>query len=430
MANNNVFLYQNEIPDDVYFSSNCYIMNDIPLHWHNFIEIELVLEGTADNIHNGIFSSIKRGHVSLLRINDYHAVKNSKNLRILNLCIKDSAFSKNMLTQLNSTKNIISLDLDDETFKTVLFLCEACIKENSHSLRNNDYIKNLLECILILLLRLTPERSKPMKKYQNDQLNDAINYLHNHFRENPSLSTVASIAHYSVTHFSHVFHKKIGRSYNDYLNELKISYAKQILTTTDLKIIDAGYQSGFNSYNNFYSTFKHYTGLSPAEYKKAKNANVNPIGHSWRFGMDYTDIETNPAYVFIDTDILEAETEYVFSYCYSYDYIIDTFSVENSLNNMSIPIISKNSINLRDKKRTNRVTINFKTDSKVPYRITLIMGKGMNNINCEYRFTNLSELTLYKTGNESDNLAKYYTHASGNISWTNNADSYVRHIDK
>ena len=223
MSNNNVFLYQHEIPDNLYLSYHRTTLKDVPLHWHNYIEIELVLNGTADHIHNGIASTIKKGHISVLRINDYHTIKNCKDFRVLNLSIKDTALSENMLTQLNSIQNIIAADLDEDTFKTVLFFFEACIKENYSSKRNNDYIKNLLECILILTLRITPERSKPARKHQNDQLNNAVNYLHNHFRENPNLNTVAEIAHYSPTHFSHVFHKKIGRSYNDYLNRVKLS---------------------------------------------------------------------------------------------------------------------------------------------------------------------------------------------------------------
>ena len=421
--------YQHEIPDNLYLSYHRTTLQDVPLHWHNYIEIELVLNGTADHIHNGIASTIKKGHISVLRINDYHTIKNCKDFRILNLSIKDTALSENMLTQLNSIQNIIAADLDEDTFKTVLFFFEACIKENYSSKRNNDYIKNLLECILILVLRIIPERSRPARKHQNDQLNNAVNYLHNHFRENPNLNTVAEIAHYFPTHFSHVFHKKIGRSYNDYLNELKVAYAKQLLLTTNLKVIDVGYQSGFNSYNNFYSTFKHYTNFSPAEYKKRKATNINSTGFSWRFGLRFTDINTDPAYVFIDTNVLEGQTEYSFSYCYSYDYVIDAFSVENIENNKPIPIVDKSSVDLKDKKRSNIVTFKFKTDNKACYRITLIMGKGLNNVNCEYNYVNLNNLTLYKIGNESENLAQDFTYANGNVSWSENAAVYDRHID-
>ncbi len=208
MANENMYLYQNQISENDFLTSNRRTTHDVPLHWHNYVEIELVLAGTAEHIHNGIVSQLKKGHVSLFRINDYHAIKNSNNLEVFNLSIRDNAISERTLTQLNSTQSNLSFELDEETFKTVLFFCEACTKENSLHNRNEYYIKNLLECILILLLRLDFSPTKTIKKHQNSQLNSAINYLHNHFRENPNLNTIAKIAHYSSTHFSHVFHKK------------------------------------------------------------------------------------------------------------------------------------------------------------------------------------------------------------------------------
>lgn len=433
MANEEMYLYQNQISENDFLASSRRATHDVPLHWHNYVEIELVLAGTAEHIHNGIVSQLKKGHVSLFRINDYHAIKNSNNLEVFNLSIKDNAISERTLTQLNSTQSNLSFELDDETFKTVLFFCEACNRENVLHNRNEYYIKNLLECILILLLRLDSSPTKPIKKHQNSQLNSAINYLHNHFRENPNLNTIAKIAHYSSTHFSHVFYKKIGKSYNDYLNELKISYAKQLLTTTNLKVIDVGYQSGFNSYNNFYATFKQHTNLSPAEYKKKKMVHIHSLGYSWRFAIIDTDINENPAYIYIDTAPLKPNTEYCFSYYYSYDYIIAFESVKNSKTMERVWVTEPVITNLKDKKRTHKVEFRFKTTTNAPYKITLKMGKGLNNINCEYRYTNLNNLTLYEENNLMEpkvNLAQEYTYASGNVSWSDNSDAYDIHIDR
>ena len=431
MSDNTVFFHEEMIPENVSIAHYRKNIDSVPLHWHNYIEIEIIMGGSADHVMNGIESTIKKGHVSVLRINDYHSIKNSKDLDIFNLSIKDTFISESTLNTLNAVQTNLSFDLDSDTFNTIIFLCEAIIKENAYLNKSEKYMKNLLDCVFILLLRQESTSVKPIKKQYNDQLNAAVNYLHSHFRENPSLNTIAEFAHYSPTHFSHVFHKKIGRSYNDYLNDLKVSYAKLLLSTSNLKIIDAGYQSGFNSYNNFYSTFKHYTGLSPADYKKKKSITQTSGGHSWRFGLSETNIETNPAYVYIKTDVLEPETEYIFSYYYSYDYIIAFDRIQNSVTKQSIKIISQNTTELRDKKRTNRVEIFFKTKSKAPYCITLKMGKGLNNANCKHRYTALSDLTLLKANDTEAvlNPASEYTHANGAVTWSDNSEAYDPHID-
>lgn len=432
MANDTVLLHQDRIPEKDFLSCSHNIADDTPLHWHNYIEIEIVLSGTAEHIHNGVTSTIKRGSVSIFRINDYHEIKDSQKLEVLKFCIKDNVIPGKTLTSLNSIENNLSFNLDEETLETVVFFFNACKKENNLIDRNEDYIKNILECIIILLLRLEPSEIKPTKKHQNNHLHMAIEYLHSHFRENPSLSTISELVHYSPTHFSHVFHKKIGKSYNDYLNELKVTYAKQLLTTTNLKVIDVGYQSGFNSYNNFYSTFKQHTNLSPAEYKKKKFTNTQPFGYSWRFAIIDTDINTDPAYVYIKTCLLMHESEYYFSYYYSYDYAIIPDSIENVETGEKIDFFNLKTTDMKSKKRTQKVEFYFKSSSKAPYCITLKMGKGLNNVDCNFRYTSLSNLTLKEISNKKNknNLAQDFTHAAGNVTWSPNSDAYYEHIDR
>ena len=96
----------------------------------------------------------------------------------------------------------------------------------------------------------------------------ALLYIHMHFRENPKLSQVAKIAHYNSSHFSATFHKELGTTYCDYLNMLKISYAKELLISTNLKILDICNECGFTSHSNFLRLFKENTGLSPLQFRK------------------------------------------------------------------------------------------------------------------------------------------------------------------
>jgi hypothetical protein len=121
-----------------------------------------------------------------------------------------------------------------------------------------------------------------------------------------------------------------------------------------------------------------------------------------------------------------------FSYYYCYDYIIDFDSIENIETGEKIEIFDLNSTEFKDKKRTNKVEFSFKTTSASPYRITLKMGKGLNNVNCKYRYTTLANLTLYDKNkhNSKVNLAQDYTHANGNVSWSTNSDAYDIHIDR
>lgn len=58
------------------------------------------------------------------------------------------------------------------------------------------------------------------------------------------------------------------QTYSQYLNHLKISYAKNLLITTDLKIDRIGSECGFCSESNFLRVFKQVTGTSPLAYRR------------------------------------------------------------------------------------------------------------------------------------------------------------------
>ena len=119
------------------------------------------------------------------------------------------------------------------------------------------------------MLQLLP-RESAVSGGQTDPIQTALLYLQMHFRENPGLPRLAEIAHYSASHFSTTFHKRIGMTYTQYLNVLKTEYAEKLLLSTDMKVTDISYESGFASHATFLRLFRQKTGVSPSEYRKTR----------------------------------------------------------------------------------------------------------------------------------------------------------------
>ena len=237
-----------------------------PLHWHNFVEIELVLSGSGEQILNGQQMDLLRGSLSVLRLTDFHQVDPKENLHLLNLMVDDSFLSEEMLGKLTAG-NTLFFRLDDNQTDTLEKLFRLCMAENESPNPDLRYLKHLIICIFLKVFSLSPQNSG--KKHVDERpIQAALLYLHMHFRENPKLSEVAKIAHYNASHFSHTFHKELGATYSDYLNMLKISYAKELLLSTSLKISDICFECGFTSHSNFLRLFKEKIGLSPMQYRK------------------------------------------------------------------------------------------------------------------------------------------------------------------
>ena len=68
--------------------------------------------------------------------------------------------------------------------------------------------------------------------------------------------------------FSCTFQQYTGSNFVNYLKELRIAKAKQLLADTDMKIIEISQTIGYENEKHFMKIFKAECGVSPSEYRK------------------------------------------------------------------------------------------------------------------------------------------------------------------
>ena len=243
-----------------------HIRNVTPIHWHNYIELELVSEGTGLQILNGEPLHLLRGSLSVIRLTDYHQIEPKPYMRLTHVKIAENLLPTELLMRI-STEPMLFYQLEEGEIAPMEKLLYLCREESELDSPDPVYLRNLMTCLFIRILRLMPESHAPLSGKDNP-LQEARLYLHMHFREDPSLQEVAALFHYHPSYFSHVFRKEMGISYSDYLNTLKISYAKQLLVSTTLKFLDICFECGFTSYSNFLQCFKSQVGCSPSQFRK------------------------------------------------------------------------------------------------------------------------------------------------------------------
>jgi two-component system, response regulator YesN len=82
-----------------------------------------------------------------------------------------------------------------------------------------------------------------------------------------SLNDVAAQVNLSPCHFSSVFSQETGRTFKEFLTEIRIKKAKELLRTTTLKTFEICYQVGYNDPHYFSHVFRRNTGLTPREFR-------------------------------------------------------------------------------------------------------------------------------------------------------------------
>ena len=119
----------------------------------------------------------------------------------------------------------------------------------------------------ILSVALAYRDSQPNGQYKN-LIHQTKEYLEHHYM-NPdlSLNEVAAQVNLSASHFSVVFSQETGQTFKEYLTEIRINKAKELLRMTSLRSADIAYQVGYNDPHYFSSVFKKNTGFSPIEFR-------------------------------------------------------------------------------------------------------------------------------------------------------------------
>lgn len=109
----------------------------------------------------------------------------------------------------------------------------------------------------------------------NQIVSGAIRLIKQRFTENLTLDDVADELNVSLFYLSKLFRKHTGISFTEYLTQLRVSCAKNLLEGGELSVKEVAYAAGFNSQSYFSKIFKKYTGIAPSEYRD-KGSDGNP----------------------------------------------------------------------------------------------------------------------------------------------------------
>ncbi|MFO8026944.1 MAG: AraC family transcriptional regulator [Opitutales bacterium] len=100
----------------------------------------------------------------------------------------------------------------------------------------------------------------------------AAKLIRQRHRESICLGDVASAVELSRERLSRLFHETLGITYSEYLVQVRLASARQLLKESDAPITEVAYESGFQSLSQFNRHFAKLEGLSPREFRKSAHA--------------------------------------------------------------------------------------------------------------------------------------------------------------
>jgi AraC-like DNA-binding protein len=262
--------------------------SELPYHIHDFYEIIYVHRGKGVFFINHNLYEMSKGDVFIIPNDTLHYAKPDKN----DLVTSSAIFFSPVLIHNISV---------DESF-SYLTLLESIKKKRDYkislpvenSIQVEQYLKNIQNelggqktgsvhaSILVLhqiLLDLSRFRiQEDPKRITGENLgptwiNEVFPYLEMNLYKSISLTELAKQALVSPEHFSRVFKQITGMGLTSYINQRRITRAKELLVTTRESVAKIAEKCGFESTPHFYRIFKNYIGKTPADYRRSQQTN-------------------------------------------------------------------------------------------------------------------------------------------------------------
>jgi len=251
------------------YDANCSVKPHAHLHHHNLILIE---KGSAEFEMEGSAFQMKTDDFLLIPPNARHGIrtvgKDGMNAVEIKFFTEDRVL-KRMLRAVPA--RFTAHSFDRQLVQAILDAANSPISMLSiHA--SNSYLLSLLFYLSAPHSLANAIQDKPAMEEGGDgafsQITQkTVEYLRNHFARDIALRDLADEIKYNKNYICSIFKKDTGKTINDYLTEIRVRKAEELLVFSHYTLSQIAQSTGFNSLSHFIRTFKKIMGLPPGMYK-------------------------------------------------------------------------------------------------------------------------------------------------------------------
>nr|WP_301335078.1 AraC family transcriptional regulator [Holtiella tumoricola] len=99
-------------------------------------------------------------------------------------------------------------------------------------------------------------------------MKEALAYIKSNYEKDLNMAMVSNHISMNYSFFSQTFKEYTGMSFVNYIKDVRINKAKELLESTNKKVAEIGYAVGYENEKHFMKVFRSVTGISPTEYRK------------------------------------------------------------------------------------------------------------------------------------------------------------------
>lgn len=252
------------------------------LHDHNYYEYFIITSGEIIHEVNGKSSSLKAGNMVFIRPHDLHnyQISDDKNCKMINVSFSKKHFER--LTEYFSNP-VIGEMLTAEYPPTIVLSQQRlnALKKKHYllnvSLNRNELIALFKTLAVDVVSYFILEYNSQNQQDHEKMLQSVLKQMNTPENIEEGLPALIRYSGFSHGHLCRIMKSELGITPTQYITDLRLRYAANLLSTSDFDILSISVRLGFSSLSHFITIFKKKYGCTPSKYRIA-NSNI----HQWK----------------------------------------------------------------------------------------------------------------------------------------------------
>ncbi len=250
------------------------------IHAHDYYQLWYLVRGKCRHRIDNHDFTLNRGDMIFIPPFSYHSMyEGSEDLVVIGVDFTESFFSGTEADRtimqycvtpirLKQSEKLSVLLANDDIEDLILEMFQEYTEKKTF---HNIIIKSDLTKLIVLIERMLNENQEMAYSKMDRMMTDVLKYIHSNFNEKISVKDLCNEIHMSETFLTNSFKAITGKTVVEYVNDLKINKAKQLLVETDMRVTDISYELGFSDGAYFNRVFKKKVKLTPNAYRKLRD---------------------------------------------------------------------------------------------------------------------------------------------------------------
>ena len=248
-------------------------------HYHPEFELTYIVKGNGYRIVGNSYEPFNDGDLVLLGSNLPHTWSGKADGDVNSDAIVIQFSSEFILPFLELNESLLIKNMLDSSLRGINFEPDEHLVTKIIEITETNGVERILKLISILDI-LSKKQIKliapntfhnVVSKKSEVRINKVCLFIQNNFQNKIYLKEVADLIYLTESNFCKFFKKATGKTYSDYVNEIRINEASRLLIQSDKTISQISFECGFETLSYFNRVFLNKKGITPSVYRKSSN---------------------------------------------------------------------------------------------------------------------------------------------------------------